>query len=62
MEGWAHKGSRVRGFGAHHVGNAQTRRLTVERRRGDIGPNFECRNVPKYLCALVVLNGERFIR
>ena len=45
------KGSRVRGFGAHHVGNAQTRRLTVGRWRGDsgrgIGPNFECRNVPK---------------
>jgi len=52
-EKWENTGSRVRGFGAHHVGNAQTRRLTVGRRRGDSGsgidPNFECRNVPKSL-------------
>jgi len=53
MKGLENTGSRVRGFGAHHAGNAQTRRLTVKHRREDSGrgidPNFECCNVLKSL-------------
>ena len=51
MEGWENTSSPDRGFGAHHVGNAQTHLPKVGRRRGDNGhgidPNFQYRNASK---------------